>query len=90
MVMRNGRNGSGPGWWDDLPPAVRRRVSRPEPDARPDPGAPRDAADGPSYRPAVLSDLTRLGLVFVLVALSNLLFLLLALSFLSGRGPFAP
>jgi hypothetical protein len=86
MVMRNGRGGSGPGWWDDLPPAVRQRVSRPEPEPRPAP----DPADPPPYRPAVLSDLTRLGLVFLLVALSNLLFLLLALSFLSGRGPFAP
>ena len=88
MVTSNRNGGSDtPHWWDDLPPAVRRRVSRPEPEPRP--GAA-DPAGGPSYRPPVVRDLTRLGVVFLLVALCNLLFLLLALSFLSNRGPFAP
>jgi hypothetical protein len=86
MVMRNKHDGAGAnGWWDDLPPAVKRRVTPrpPAAEARPEPTDPAD----PGYRPAVLADLSRLAGLVLLVALGNLLFLLVALSFLAGRAP---
>lgn len=88
MVKRNQHDGaSSGGWWDDLPPAVRQRIARrtPAPNA-PEPAPPGEPAP-PAYRPAVLSDLVRLALLFIAAALANLLFLILALSFLAGRTP---
>jgi hypothetical protein len=88
MVMRNRHDGTNtPEWWDDLPPAVRKRIS---PMARPeeDPGA--ELARGPvASRAGILRDLTRLAALFVIVAVANLLFLLIALSFLAGGPPSA-
>ena len=81
-------DGASPGgWWDDLPPAVKRRVTPrpPEVEARRDPPA---EVPPPAYRPAVFADLTRLAGLILVVALANLLFLILALSFLAGRAPF--
>jgi len=77
MVTRNQHDGaSSSGWWDDLPPAVKKRVQQPE----------TPLTEGPApYRPAVVYDLTRLAILFLAVALANLLFLLIALSFLSGH-----
>lgn len=99
MVMRNRNDGAGAGgWWDDLPPLVKKRVRRPEhagaaesPPERPHEPTPlpvRGFAEHEPYRPAVLADLSRLVGVIFAVALANLVFLLVALSFLSGRGPF--
>ena len=83
MVAQNKNGGANSdGWWDDLPPAVRRRVSRPTPSAD---DRPQQAPE--TYRPAVVSDLSRLAMLFLAVAVANLLFLLVALSFLSGTGP---
>jgi hypothetical protein len=86
MVTRNQHDGgSSSGWWDGLPAAVKARVQRPAP--APEPPAPRPTDPVP-YRPTVVYDLTRLAVLFLAVALANLLFLLVALSFLSGREPF--
>ena len=85
MVTRNQHDGANSnGWWDDLPPTVKKRVQRPSSEAT----APQslDASDEPvPYRPRVVYDLTRLAILFLVVALANLLFLLIALSFLSGH-----
>ena len=78
MVMRNRHEGGASGWWDDLPPAIKARFSQPAlaaPDARP--------------RPTALEwvrELSRVALLFLAVAVANVLFLLVALSFL-GHGP---
>jgi hypothetical protein len=91
MVMPNQHDGgSSPGWWDDLPSAVKQRVSRPAPPAGESPRARQDEHHEPrpaSYRPAVVYDLSRLAILFFVVALANVLFLLVALSFLAGPAP---
>jgi hypothetical protein len=85
MVMQNRQDGSGsPSWWDDLPPGVKRRITKPETTSP----APPEPEHTP-YRPAVVADLSRLAILFFAVAVVNILFLLIALSFLFGRGPFA-
>lgn len=90
MVMRNRHDGTNtPDWWDDLPPAVRNRispVSYPADDRR-------CSSEGmrPPFAPrsGILRDLTRLVILFLVVALAFLLFLLIALSFLAGSPPAA-
>jgi hypothetical protein len=94
MVMPNQHDGaSSPGWWDDLPSGVKRRVSRPVTTlADEPPRARRDEhpeTQPAPYRPAVVSDLSRLAMLFLVVALANILFLLVALSFLAGHSPAA-
>jgi hypothetical protein len=92
MVMRNRHDGTNtPGWWDDLPPATRKRFSTvPRGDRRQDGEAPNSGARQSSPgRLGMVRDLTRLGVLFVIVALANLLFLLIALTFLSGHAPLA-
>jgi hypothetical protein len=85
MVMRNRHDGGGtPQWWDDLPPRVRSRFSNPP---APDEPAERTAAD-PRPTPTrreIAGDLSRLVLLFAAIAIANLLFLLVAVSFLTGR-----
>ena len=98
MVMPNRHDGaSSPEWWDDLPPEVKRRISPPAPDPSagsvpdrvPDPaanrGVDRAESDRPAFRPAVVGDLSRLALLFLVVVLGNVLFLLIALSFVFNR-----
>jgi hypothetical protein len=97
MVMQNGHDGANtPNWWDDLPPGLRKRftnTSRPEPRHDPDEddassSLRRVAGTDPSpYRPGVFRDLSRLVMLFLVVALANLLFLLIALAFLTGNRP---
>lgn len=81
MVMRNRNDGADVRrWWDDLP-RVRGRV--PPPDAPP---APADAEPCPVVSTRELArDLSALALLFSAVAVANLLFLLVALSFVAGR-----
>lgn len=87
MVMRNQHGGaSSGGWWDDLPPAVKKRVPRPEPCAEARRSEP---ADPEPYRPALASDLSRLAVAVLALSAGLLVYLLIALSFLSGRGPLA-
>lgn len=80
MVMRNRSDGSGPPhWWDDLPPQARDRFA---PEAEP---ADRAAEPPPPLdRGELIRDLSRLAVLFALVALGNILFLLVALSFVNG------
>jgi hypothetical protein len=90
MVMPNRHDGaSSPEWWDDLPPEVKRRIARPPADGVPEPAADRvteaAAPDRSFDRPRVFSDLSRLALFFLIAALANVLFLLIALSFLFNR-----
>ena len=92
MVMPNQHDGaSSPGWWDDLPPQVKQRVSPPVPTSAIEPPPARREEfpehDPAPYRPAVISDLSRLAILFLVVALANVLFLLVALPFLAGGVP---
>jgi hypothetical protein len=78
MVMRNRHDGGTSGWWDDLPPAIKARFSVPPavaPDPRPTPAALK-----------WMHELSRVGLLFLALAVLDVLFLLVALSFL-GYGP---
>jgi hypothetical protein len=85
MVMPNRHDGaSSPEWWDDLPPEVKRRIARPPADAAFDRTAEAATPDR-AYRPRVFSDLSRLALFFLVAALANVVFLLIALSFLFNR-----
>lgn len=91
MVMRNRHDGSG--WWEDLPPKVRERISAPGPASRPgEPGTRTAVANLPErQRPPALHwmrELGRLALLFLAVAIANVLFLLVALSFV-GSGKIA-
>ncbi|MBN9520546.1 hypothetical protein J0H58_18810 [bacterium] len=90
--MRNRTEGGSSGWWDDLPPGVKARFAGPPP-AAVTPAA--DAADAPPRSgPTALDwirELSRFALLFLAVAVANVLFLLVALSFIGGHGrPLAP
>ena len=75
MVMRNRSDGSGP-------PQARDRFAPLAPEAEP---ADRAAEPPPPLgRGELLRDLSRLAVLFALVALGNILFLLVALSFVNG------
>jgi hypothetical protein len=93
MVMRNRHDGANtPGWWDDLPPALRKRFTnshRRESEAR-EVCINSNESETVPHRTGVVRDLSRLGMLFLIVALANLLFLLIALSFLSDRAPLGP
>ena len=89
MVMRNRYDGTNtPDWWDDLPPAVRKRIS-PAPQEAESRGEAAHVSEPVAHRPGILRDLTRLAVLFLIVALANLLFLVIALSFLIGGPPAA-
>lgn len=84
MVMRNRHDGANSsGWWDDLPPAVRRRIAH-SPHEEPDTVPSRESSSG---RPSIIRDLSRLAVLFLLVAIANLFFLLIALSFIVRGDP---
>jgi hypothetical protein len=88
MVMRNRHDGTNtPEWWDDLPPAVRKRIT-PAPRTTKDP-SPDLRRQRVAHRSGILRDLARLLVLFLIVALAFLLFLLIALSFLVGATPVA-
>ncbi len=79
MVMRN-RNDSTDArrWWDSLPPRVRARVVCPSESPEAEPRAVVTVGE-------LARDLSRLALLFSAIAVANLLFLLVALSFVAGR-----
>lgn len=91
MVTRNQHGGTElPEWWNDLPPSVRRRFTCLDRSGEPDRDGQEDRVVPPQrddYHLGILRDLSRLALMFVVVALANLVFLLIALSFLSRPGP---
>ncbi|MFO0797287.1 MAG: hypothetical protein U0804_07400 [Gemmataceae bacterium] len=82
MVMRNRHDGGAPGWWDDLPPAIKARFAE-------RPLVPAEARSQPSALEWV-RELSRVALLFLAVAVANVLFLLVALSFLGHGRPTPP
>ena len=90
MVMQNRHDGANsPSWWDDLPLPVKQRV--PQPASNLPANRTSDCAeDTPEpTRSTIVADLSRLAILFCVVSLVNVIFLLLALSFLFGSGPLA-
>lgn len=90
MVMRNRHDGTNtPEWWDDLPPAIQKRITRSPlvKEDRVDELLRSTRREPAAHRSGILRDLTRLSALFLIVALANLLFLLIALSFLFGGSP---
>jgi hypothetical protein len=89
MVMRNRHEGGASGWWDDLPPRVKARFSELPPVA--DHDSPLPVAAPP--RPTALEwvrELSRVALLFLAVAVANVLFLLVALTFIGTGRPAPP
>jgi hypothetical protein len=84
MVMRNRSNGNdSPHWWDDLPPKVRNRVARPVSSlARTE--NPTAEFPEPLSRGALVRDLSSLAALFALVALGIMLYLIVAVTFVTG------
>lgn len=82
MVTSNRNGGSDtPHWWDDLPPQMRDRFSRPL--AEPQEPTPAEQP-APVSSGELIADLTRLAAAFLLVALGLMLFLFAALYFVYG------
>lgn len=89
--MRNRHDGWADGR-DDLPSRIRERLrSRPPTRDRSSepPPAPEESAPVVSPGAQLVADLTRLALLFAAITVINMIFLLVALSFLAGR-PAAP
>jgi hypothetical protein len=91
MVMRNRHDGANaPGWWDDLPPGIKKRcagaVYLDREDGRLESLAPFERT--PASPARVLRDLSWLAFLFFSTAFGLLVFLLLAVSFLYARGLF--
>jgi hypothetical protein len=95
MDMRNRHDGANaPQWWDDLPPEVKKRCAnsphRWNQDDSDTGCEPQEEwfEDASPPRVRITRDLSWLTLIFVVVAFANLVFLLIAMSFLHGRGLF--
>ncbi len=94
MVMRNRHDGAGaPQWWDDLPPGIKKRCAN-APELKSqirtmvDPSLPGRPTDLSSSRLGIVRDLSWLALLFVAIIFADLLFILLAVSFLYGHTVF--
>ena len=83
MVMPN--RYEEPSWWDDLPPRVRSRFASPD-----EPAEQLVPPDAPSPSFALIRDLSRLAILFLLVAIANVAFLILALAFVDGPSGLVP
>jgi hypothetical protein len=79
--MRNRHEGGGtPQWWDDLPPQVRNRFKQPVAQQEEQAAPP----DSPLFsRLNLLVDLSKLAAVLFLVSVGILLYLLVAMSYVS-------
>lgn len=86
MVMRNRNNGgSAPHWWDDLPPKVRDRFTRPL--ATPEPSGAEPEADEPPRplgRHELVTGLSALAALFTIFTFGIMLYLLVAVRFVTG------
>lgn len=89
MVMPNRSEGGASGWWDDLPPRVKARFAGPPPLPQPEYHPPASPRPGPTALDWV-RELSRFALLFLAVAVANVLFLLVALSFIGHGRPPAP
>lgn len=90
MVMRNRHEE--PSWWDELPPGLRARFAAPPLDnAETGEHVPLPAPE-PSGRSSStwILDLSRLAVLFLAVAIANVLFLILALAFVDGQAALLP
>jgi hypothetical protein len=95
MVMRNRHDGANaPQWWDDLPPEIKKRCAN-TPHLKNQDASQRDCDQEDFWRDSpipsavrVRRDLSRLALIFVILAFANLVFLLLAKTILHGPGLF--
>lgn len=98
MVMRNPHNGTGSsGGRDDLPPHIRDRfrslddipelkhLPPPSPEIVTTPAAPDSPTPPGPVRHNWVGDLGRLALLLLAVAVADLLFILVCLSFLAGN-----
>ena len=95
MVMPNRHEE--PGWWDDLPPLVRSRFAAAPPESTAETGEFQPIARMPAAaepnNPASLDwlrDLSRLAVLFLAVAIANVVFLILALAFVDGPATMNP
>jgi hypothetical protein len=86
MVMRNRGDGSdAPHWWDDLPPKLRERFTRPLPPEREEhPAARTEEPPPPVSGGELLSELSRLVAALALALLGIVLFLFAAVYFVYG------
>jgi hypothetical protein len=94
MVMRNRHDGANaPQWWDDLPPEIKKRCANAAHLRDQDfelPDRQQHSSGNPLFSPVrIARDLSWLALIFVIIALADLLFLILALSFLHGNELFS-
>ena len=92
MVMRNRHDGANaPQWWDDLPPEIKKRCANsPQSNSQNyDPAERRQQLGDYLFSPVrIARDLSWFALIFVIVAFANILFLIVALSFLNGSELF--
>lgn len=94
MVMRNRHDGANPPeWWDDLPPGIKKRCAN-SPHLRTQSHTTADRrsqyeTDDPSSPARIARDLSWRTLLIIAVAIANLFFLLVAMSFLHGQGLLA-
>src|ERR1700722_11917627 len=95
MVMRNRHDGANtPQGWDDLPPEIKKRCANAlhswnQDDLVTSREPQEEWFENPSPpRVRIARDLSWLALIFVAIAFANLVFLLIAMSFLHGRGLF--
>jgi hypothetical protein len=89
MVMQNRHDGANSHeWWDDLPPAIRKRFSHKPVQEQPVASSSQEPEpEVPGAHPSVMRDLGRVAGLFLVVAIANLLFLLLALIFIFSGPP---
>jgi hypothetical protein len=93
MVMRNRHDGSSPGERNNLPPPIRRRVHLPEEGLAPEEFRREPPSFDAPPRPARfrwLGDMSRLAALMLAIAVADLLFIIVCLSFLAGSPLHAP
>ncbi len=82
MVMVNRQDETG--WWDDLPPRIRSRFERVEPESHREPSVAEASEVAPPPSNHWLRDSSLLAGMFLLVAMANVLLLLFVLAYVDG------
>jgi hypothetical protein len=94
MVMRNRHDGANaPQWWDDLPPGIKKRCANSShlqtQNRFATDGQAQEQPDGLSSSPVrIARELSWFALIVLAIVFADLLFILLAVSFLYGRSLF--